>query len=132
MCCAGNLSATWAEIDRLAALLAWLKNGTEAAAAVQPVELADPGGEYLSMLKEWRRQRIRAIDSELARLYREVQLMTEGFERWMSGAVDKGANVIAAVKSETCKCAAARDDVVMSGGIVRRVLQAVNPWYDEM
>lgn len=140
-CCTGNLSATWAEIDRLASILNHLENGNAAAAAVQPDELADPGGRYLSMLNEWRRQRIAAVHAEIRRLYREANLMKAGFERWMSDAVEDGMDAIAQVRRESAEQACTRVSgegdsssaaVETSAGMLQRVMEAVNPWYEEM
>lgn len=104
LCHTGNLSATWAEIDRLASILSHLKNKTAAAAAaaVQPDEASDPGGAYLSLLKEWRRQRVAAIEREMGRLYREAHLLTGGFEVWMGKHVENGTTVMAEVRCPAC------------------------------
>jgi hypothetical protein len=116
-----------------------LETGNAAAAAVQPDETADPGGRYLFMLKEWRRQRIGALHTEICRLYREADRLKAGFERWMSDAIENGANAIEEVRREVgdqaCACVSDGDSGSAAGetsaGVLRRVMKTINPWYEE-
>lgn len=65
---AGSPSETALEIKRLISLAEDLAVGDAAAAAVQPVESADPDGSVLKKLQLWRQLRKGAIAQEIQRL----------------------------------------------------------------
>ena len=97
---AGSLSQVWAEIDRLAARLTLLKSGDAEAAAVQPDDEADPGGHYLSLLREWRKQRQITIAAEITRLYSEADKLKDAFDSWLVRGVEGGAAAVAALQQK--------------------------------
>ena len=57
------------ELARLQARLYMLTADDAKVAAVQPDVIADPEGRTLSLLLEWRRQRLHAISAEIDRLH---------------------------------------------------------------
>lgn len=65
---AGTKAELLAEAGRLGARLEMLRAGEAAAQATKPHEAADKDGRMLSLLLEWRQQRIAAIKAEIDRL----------------------------------------------------------------
>jgi hypothetical protein len=63
----GTSQELQAEVKRLAKRLEELQAGEKAVASIKP-HADDAGGRMLSMMLEWRQQRLRAIELEMQRL----------------------------------------------------------------
>lgn len=74
------------EIERLSARLKMLHGGEAAVAAVKPDPAADPTGERLSAMLEWRRQRKAAISAEISRLERQLARLEAAQGLWGTAA----------------------------------------------
>lgn len=72
-CYAGTTPETTAEIHRLQKLAAALRETNVAGADVKPAD-TDASGQLLEMLWRWRRQRVAAVQQEIARLQQALEI----------------------------------------------------------
>lgn len=69
---AGTPTQLWQEAQRLLQRLSVLQRNNDSLAGLKPDADLDPDGRYLSMLLEWRQQRLRAIQREVRRLKQQA------------------------------------------------------------
>lgn len=83
---AGSPAQIRAEIDRLTAKLAMLKSADATIAAIKPDANLDPEGRRLSVMLQWRNQRIAAIEAEIPRLQQQAMRLAKWDRVWRSDA----------------------------------------------
>jgi hypothetical protein len=98
---AGTPAQIRAEIDRLTARLEMLKSRDATIAAIKPDANLDPEGHRLSVMLQWRNQRVAAIEAEIPRLQQQALRLAKWDSVWRSDADATDAQGAAASKFDS-------------------------------